>query len=48
MPSISGNHFYADFRTGDNGVHFADFLGGELQEDLDDRDSGEVLFEQDV
>ena len=35
LPSKSGNHFYADFRTGNNGVHFADLLGGELQEDLD-------------
>jgi hypothetical protein len=35
LPPRSGSNFYSDFRTGSHGVHYADFLGGELKEDLD-------------
>ena len=35
FPSVSGKFFYSDFRTWQHGVQFADFLGGELKEDLD-------------
>ena len=34
-PNQSGKHFYADFRVGQHGIHYADLLGGELREDLD-------------
>ena len=34
-PSNTGKSFYADLRKGQNGVHYVDFLGGELKEDLD-------------
>lgn len=33
-PMSSGAHFYADLRSEKHGIHFVDFLAGDLKEDL--------------